>query len=82
MATTPPNVTAQCFHARAEMTVRIGQLRAVNSMASLPELSPERGSGSSMPEVLAVAGSNPSDSTAKRRRRRSPARTDPAKPFT
>ena len=35
-----------------------------------------------MPEVLGKVCSDPSDSTANRRRRRSPARSDPAKPFT
>ena len=35
-----------------------------------------------MPEVLGKGCSDPSDSTANRRRRRSPARSDPAKPFT
>lgn len=76
------SMSAQCFHAGAEMAFRVGQSRAVNCAASLPVLAKKRRSGSPPPEVLGNVCSDPSDSTAIRRRRRSPARSDPAKPFT
>ena len=72
----------QCFHERAATTVKTGQSRAVNCEASLPACSKNGSSGSPTSEVRGNSAADPSDSAANRRRRRSPARSDPANPLT